>query len=182
MPRWFSIRSSVPLPAPPWAVRPGRPRQIEQLCRLFQKPLPARVFSPWRITSAYVYEGGWEKLYPIFPLRRPRPSRAGSPGTAAARKPGGGCPQQSHGAAGRLFSLFMERRADGRPERRLTPPFVSPLLGRPCPAPSRSAFPPPTGRTGQDQRHRQQEDGHPSHRSAGVHQGGPVLSSTRCLL
>ena len=33
-----------------------------------------------------------------------------------------------------------------------------------------------------DQRHRQQEDGHPGHRSAGVHQGGPVLELHQMLV
>ena len=84
------------------------------------------------------------KVVPDFSAPAP-PQQGGQSqtGTAAARFPGGGCPQQSHGAAGRLFSLFMGSAArDGRPERRLTPPLrISGSSGPPLPRSSPFSFP-----------------------------------------
>ena len=118
----------------------------------FQSP-SRRGFSPWRITSAYVYEGGWEKLYPIFPLRRPRPSRAGSP-DRNSRRPETGRRLSSAVPRGcwPSFSLcsWERRRGMGGQSAASRLPSVSlRLLRPPLPCSSSFSFPPPTGRTGQ---------------------------------
>ena len=116
-------------------------------------------------------------MYPIFP-RRPRPSRAGSPGQEQP-PPGNRAAAVLSSPTGLLavfFSLFMgEAARDGRPELRLLRAALAPLL------PIQLSLRPQAEQV-KDQRHRQQEDGHPGHRSAGVHQGGPVLELHQMLV